>query len=223
MKTNLLILTLFLSKSFLLAQTFEEKGGVVAVEAEHFVLQSKDEVRKWYVIDESFRSDLEDNDPVHAKSASGGKYLEILPDTRSTHDDKLLHGENFSNAPGKSGVLTYKIFFNTPGKYYVWVRAYSTGTEDNGIHVGLDNEWPESGQRMQWCEGKNQWTWASQRRTQEVHCGEEKLIYLDIKTKGLHTVHFSMREDGFEFDKFVLEQEYVKPEGAGPKELEFKK
>ena len=29
-------------------------------------------------------------------------------------------------------------------------------------------------------------------------------IWLDIKEPGLHTIMFSMREDGFEFDKFLL-------------------
>jgi hypothetical protein len=57
---------------------------------------------------------------------------------------------------------------------------------------------------MQWCEGKNQWTWASKQRTDANHCGEPYHIFLDVDTKGEHTVQFSMREDGFEFDKFIL-------------------
>jgi hypothetical protein len=93
----------------------------------------------------------------------------------------------------------------------VWVRAHSTGSEDNGIHVGLNGEWVPSGQRMQWCEGKKQWSWASKQRTKEVHCGVEQLIYLDIPTTGLHTISFSMREDGFEFDKFILTKVFETP------------
>ena len=165
---------------------------------------------------------------IHSKEfrdigSSGQAYLEILPDTRRNHQEKLIAGENFSNQPGQLGLLHYQIFFNNPGRYYVWVRAYSTGSEDNGIHVGLNGQWVESGQRMQWCEGKEQWTWASKQRTQEVHCGVEKLIYLDIDTPGRHTVSFSMREDGFEFDKFVLSQRYEQPEGLGPPESLFKR
>ena len=145
--------------------------------------------------------------------------MEILPDTRKNHDEQLIRGENFSNVPGKLAILDYKIYFNTPGKYYVWVRAFSTGSEDNGIHVGLNGEWVESGQRMQWCEGKNEWTWASKQRTKEDHCGVEQQIYLEIPDKGWHTVSFSMREDGFEFDKFILSQEYEMPEGVGVAEM----
>ncbi len=33
---------------------------------------------------------------------------------------------------------------------YVWARAYSSGAEDNSLHVGLDAAWPESGVRLHW-------------------------------------------------------------------------
>lgn len=197
---------------------FEEKDGILAVEAEHFFKQSKSEIRKWEIIDADFKHE-EDPEPKHYTSASGHQYVECLPDTRTTHDDKLTVGENFSNRAGEMAVLHYKIYINNPGKYYVWVRAYSTGTEDNGIHVGIDNSWPASGQRMQWCEGKNQWTWDSKQRTQEIHCGEPELIYLEIQEAGEHEIQFSMREDGFEFDKFILKKVYEKPNAYGPKEI----
>jgi hypothetical protein len=46
-----------------------------------------------------------------------------------------------------------------------------------------------------------------------------ELIYLEIAETGTHEIQFSMREDGFEFDKFVLTKAYEKPEGVGPEEL----
>lgn len=198
---------------------FEEVDGLVAVEAEDFSRQSKDDIRRWYVTGkESSGAPGPDGDPSHADSASGEAYLEALPDTRRTHSDKLIHGENFSNEPGKMAVLDYRVHINTPGRYYVWARAYSTGPEDNGLHVGLNGEWPESGQRLQWCEGKNTWRWESRQRTNEQHCGEPHKIYLDIEKPGLHVVSFSMREDGFEFDKWLmtLDRELERPQDAGP-------
>ncbi len=173
-----------------------EINGRVEVEAEHFTAQTKAERRKWVIVKDQ-----------HASLASGESYIECRPDTRVTHDDKLIPGENFSNIAGEMAVLSYQVNFKTTGRYYVWVRAYSTGSEDNGIHVGLDGQWPESGKRMQWCEGKNAWTWESKQRTQAVHCGEPYLIYLDVEAAGRHIVQFSMREDGFEFDKFLLTRE----------------
>ncbi|MFC2090301.1 DUF5060 domain-containing protein [Bacteroidota bacterium] len=198
---------------------FEEKDGMVAVEAEHFFKQTKSDVRRWYRFSKTEAPSVgRDDDPSHCFGASNNAYLEILPDTRVTHDDALIGGENFEGLPGKMAFLHYKVFFNTPGRYYVWVRAFSTGAEDNGLHVGLDGEWPESGARLQWCEGKNTWRWESKQRTEEVHCGEPYLIYLDIREPGAHEIMFSMREDGFEFDKFLLtnDKNYSPGEGVGP-------
>lgn len=197
---------------------FEEKEGILAVEAEHFFQQSLTDIRKWYIYSQEQQPKLEpDIDGFHGNQASRNGYIELLPDSRENHDDKLVQEENFTNSPGAMAVLHYKVKINTPGRYYVWVRAFSTGTEDNGLHVGFDNTWPEHGQRMQWCEGKNNWTWGSRQRTKEEHCGIAKEIYLDIDEAGVHDIQFSMREDGFEFDKFILTQDidYI-PHGVGP-------
>ncbi|MBN2314415.1 MAG: DUF5060 domain-containing protein, partial [Sedimentisphaerales bacterium] len=205
---------------------FEEVDGQVAVEAEHFAVQTETEKRQWYITTTDRTPDVSpDGDENHADSASGGAYLEILPDTRRTHDNKLIQGDNFSNEPGKMAVLVYPVHFNTPGRYYVWVRAYSTGSEDNGLHAGLDGVWPESGQRLQWCEGKRSWRWESKQRTQKEHCGEPYKIYLDIEQPGLHTIEFSMREDGFEFDKWLMttNRDFTRPAGKGPAERHHKK
>ncbi|WP_298551396.1 hypothetical protein [uncultured Algibacter sp.] len=198
---------------------FEEKSGLVAIEAEFFYKQTNTNVRQWYRSSKFEKPNAgRDEDTLHVYGSSNNAYLEILPDTRVTHDDALIKGENFSDVPGVLATLHYKVKFNTPGRYYVWVRAMSTGSEDNGIHVGLNGEWPESGQRMQWCDGKTRWTWASKQRTKEIHCGIPHNIYLDIKEAGVHDILFSMREDGFEFDKFILAQDklYI-PKGKGAK------
>jgi hypothetical protein len=198
---------------------FKEVKGMVAVEAEHFAAQTHDTVRKWYVTSSKHTPEVTpDGDSSHANSASGSAYVEILPDTRRTHADKLTAGQNFSNEAGNMAILIYPVQFNTPGRYYVWVRAYSTGSEDNGIHVGIDGEWPASGQRLQWCEGKNTWHWESKQRTEKVHCDEPYKIYIDVEEPELHTIEFSMREDGFEFDKWLmtLEREFKRPDDAGP-------
>ena len=198
---------------------FEEHNGLVAGEAELFAEQTKDETRRWYVTTSEKDPDVQpDGDENHAGLASAGAYIEILPDTRRTHGDKLTAGENFSNEPGKMAIVAYPVYFNTTGRYYVWVRAYSTGSEDNGLHVGLNGTWPETGQRLQWCDGKNSWRWESKQRTQKQHCGEPHKIFLDIEEPGLHVISFSMREDGFEFDKWFMttDRGMQRPDDAGP-------
>ncbi|MEM7478696.1 MAG: DUF5060 domain-containing protein [Planctomycetota bacterium] len=198
---------------------FAEINGKVVVEAEHYFDQSKNDERSFHLTHSKMTPSISpDGDPSHVAGASGGAYLEILPDTRRTHDDKLIRGENFSPEPGKLAVLSYKVHFSNPGKYYVWVRAYSTGSEDNGLHVGIDGTWPASGQRLQWCQGKKTWRWESKQRTESEHCGEPYKIFLQVDKAGEHVIHFSMREDGFEFDKWIMtkEREFKRPDGVGP-------
>lgn len=194
---------------------FEEKKGIVAIETEFFYKQSKSQKRKWFRFNKHFS-------PVTTKEnrsigASNNGYIQLLPDTRITHDDVLMRGENFSNTAGAMGVVTYRVKINSPGRYFIWTRAFSTGSEDNGVHVGINGKWPQSGQRIQWCEGKNKWTWSNKQRTKEAHCGVPQKLYLDIPSAGYHDIEFSMREDGFAMDKFVLtlDEAYV-PNARGP-------
>ncbi|WP_430931673.1 DUF5060 domain-containing protein [Saccharicrinis sp. 156] len=201
---------------------FQENDGLVAVEAEYFYRQSKNDLRQWYMYQKDVWPKVgRDDDDPHCKGASNNSYIEIIPDTRVTHDDKLIPNENFCGEAGKMALVHYKVNFKTTGRYYVWVRAYSTGSEDNGLHVGLDGEWPESGQRLQWCTNKHSWHWESKQRTEKQHCGVPHFIYLDIDKSGEHEVAFSMREDGFEFDKFILTNDinYVPNADEGPKVL----
>jgi len=196
---------------------FEEVDGVVAVEAEHFAKQTLNKVRSWYVFTPDQQPEIDpDGDPPHLADASGGAYVEILPDTRRTHGDKLVSGQNFVNQPGKMAVLHYRVHFNTPGKYYVWARIFSTGTEDNGMHVGIDGTWPETGQRMQWT-GKRKWVWGSKQRTAKKHGGEPYKLFLHVDKPGEHVISFSMREDGTEFDKWMMIREKkASVTGPGP-------
>jgi hypothetical protein len=190
---------------------FEEKNGLLEVEAEAFHFNSNNESpRKWYVRSEKNPAPFE-KVTDHVASASGQAYIEAMPDTRVTHGDVLIQGENFFPVAGTGGVVSYKVKINTPGTYYVWVKAYSSGPEDNGLHVGVDGEWPESGQRIQLCEGKHKWTWSSAQRVPENHCGYTQTITLNFEKAGEHIISFSMREDGFELDKWalVMDKNYI--------------
>jgi hypothetical protein len=196
---------------------FGGTGGTVAVESEHFYKQTLSDKRAWHITSSKHTPDLKpDSDGSHVGGASGGAYVESLPDTRTNHDEKLIKGENFTDEAGLMAVLHYKVNISTPGRYYVWVRAFSSDSEDNGVHVGLNGQWPESGQRWQTVK-KHDWAWECKQRTPEVHTGVPMQLFLDIEKAGENEIMFSMREDGFEMDKFILasDKEY-KPEGKGP-------
>lgn len=202
-------------------RNYVEEDGMVAVEAEHFVAQSNDKIRRWYITDaDTLPIDEADFDGNHSSGASGGTYIEILPDTRTNHDEALIHytdpetDANFAPIPGTMGILSYPIYFNTAGLYVFWARAYSTGGEDNGLHVGINGTWPESSARVQLCPGKHQWTWSSAQRRSHNHCGEPLTVLVSVPSPGMHTILLSMREDGYELDKFILTKDFkFVPEG----------
>ncbi len=198
-----------------------EVDGVVAIEGESFARMENTEHREWVRFDATSAPDIApDPDPPHLEGASGGAYLEALPDTRVTHDDPLVSGESFHGSGGTGPMLTYPVRFETAGRYIVWVRAYSTGGEDNGLHVGIDGAFPEESARVQFCSGKNRWTWSSAQRRSSNHCGTPRTVFLTVDAPGEHEVHLSMREDGFELDKVLLVlDEGFEPSGPGPDEV----
>lgn len=189
-----------------------ETGGLVAIESESYSsIDNKDYKANWFITSPGNVPNVRpDPDGAHTSGASGDSYLELLPDTRVTHDDTLIKSgvnTNLATNGGEGPTVNYRVYFNTPGLYYVWLRAYSTGSEDNGAHVGINGNWSSSGERVQWCTGKNRWTWSSAQRVDSNHCGIPKTITLNVPSKGIHTISVSMREDGFELDKIILAKE----------------
>jgi hypothetical protein len=183
---------------------FEERDGIVTIEAEHFHRQTLADKRAWHITSSPAVPAVKpDADPAHLAGASGGAYVECLPDTRQTHADTLIKGDNFSDEPGRMAVLHYRVRVTTPGRYYVWARVYSTGSEDNGLHFGLDGRWPASGARWQTTR-KDGWHWDCRQRTAQVHVGVPMQSWLDIATPGEHELLLSMREDGTEVDQILL-------------------
>ena len=111
-------------------------------------------------------------------------------------------------------ILSYDVNFKTAGRYYVWVRAFSTDGNDNSIHVGLNDEWPETGNKLFICEDLfNKWSWSSTKFNGTERCVSKKRVYIDVEEPGFQKVMFSMLEDGFEFDKFLLtKNQFYKPD-----------
>lgn len=62
---------------------FEEKQGMVVVEAEFFYKQSKTDVREWHRSSKNEQPNVgRDEDTLHVYGASNNAYIEVLPDTR---------------------------------------------------------------------------------------------------------------------------------------------
>jgi hypothetical protein len=176
-------------------------GETITVEAESFAKQTLAEKRSWQIKTEQ-------------PGASGGAYIQLLPDTRRSHADKLIKGENFSDEAGKMAVLEYPIEVKVSGRYYVWARTWSSNSEDNGLHFGLNGEWQDSGKRWQTVESDG-WHWDCKQRTPDEHTGVPMQLWLDIDKPGPHTLMLSMREDGATVDQIMLVSDaQFRPEGV---------
>lgn len=234
---------------------FEEVDGIVSVEAEHYFDQVNNDPTAifWYTFEDgSAPPDVEcvtntvcnggnapdcnqyadcDPDGIDPAEAAGGAYVEALPDRRRDDSEAGTGNLGVVNDPTNSAVLEYRVNFTQTGRYYVWGRARGQGPAANGIHLGLDDTWPDndlidpSSMRMQFPNG---WQWTQNRRGGAQHTGvsgtdevsvRDANIWLQIDEPGVHIIRWGMREDGLEFDKFLmaLDPDYV-PEDDGPPE-----
>jgi hypothetical protein len=197
---------------------FGEKDGLVVVEAEHFFLQTMTSKRAWYINSPIHRPGVwPDHDTASFADASGFAYVEALPDLFHSDDDPIIPGDNLGNGGGKMAVLHYNVVLENPGKYYIWTRLRSNDQEDNTTQGGFDDIWPQSAQTLQSPVNHKDWIWKSENRLSR-NPWKTGRAYLDITASGKHVIQFCMREDGEEFDKFILTRDslFIPGEGTGP-------
>jgi hypothetical protein len=197
----------------------ETVDGMVVIEAEHYTRQQRDMIRRWYLNSAQHSPTAKpDGDPVKVGDAGGGAYMEVLPDTFVTDDDRPIDGINLGLDPGSVAVLCYKVNFSQPGRYYIWTRMCSDDEEDNTLNAGLNDEWPASAKCLQFQKHTKAWQWGNLIRDPKGPQYPRLLAWLDVPTAGVHTVMYSMREDGCSFDRFLLttNKDFAKPEGVGP-------
>jgi hypothetical protein len=178
--------------------------NVISFEAENFYVQRKTDSRHWHLGSKNHTPSIgPDSDPSHVLGASEDAYLELLPDGRQKDADGINSKNSICGEPGVKAILGYKFKVDAPGRYYVWIRAYAVDGDDNTLHVGLNEQWPESGKKMHFT-GK-EWKWSNtQRETKEP-------IFIDVTAAGVNELQLSMREDGCEIDRIVMtkDKDYV--------------
>ena len=125
---------------------------------------------------------------THA-GASGGAGLTVA-DAGMKHDTSYQSYDPTVDAPK----LDYIVEFVQTGTYYIWVRGM--GADDgNSIHIGLDGEMVDSGEKIQFGDdGSVNWVWSNLNR-------DGRPAKLVIGEVGEHTLNLWMREDGVSIDK----------------------
>ena len=187
---------------------FQEEGGVVSIEAEHYhdMLNAID--AQWELTDATtIPNSIEEQAPdgSHTLGSSGGAYLEALPDVGINNQDD-----------GNAGpILAYNVNFAEAGTCYCSIRLYSSNADnDNSVNIGLSGSFPNTGIQIS-TQRTLEWSWAY------VYGGGNNLnlrCALDIPAPGEYQVMISMREDGAELDKFVCSRDEGFMEGEGPPE-----
>ena len=159
-------------------------GNMVVMEAEHFHERQARGGKSWQT--------------VTVRHSSAGESLQALPNT----------GANVqTNYATLSPHLAYRVVFEVPGRYYVWVRAKAASNDDDSLHIGLNGVPVASGERIE--QIFDFWTWSSVR-------GDASRAFVDVPAAGEHVVDVWMREDGVVIDKILLTTDAdFEPEGQG--------
>jgi hypothetical protein len=156
--------------------SFEEKNGVVSMEAENFKSQVGYSV-------------------VGNAQASASKVMQV----------------------GGGGSLNFEFDVKTPGTWYVWIRTYATTSEDNGIHLKVNNsELRHSRGTSDIYLKKGVWSWEPEWQFGESsHSGPIRANFV----AGKNTLSILKRKvERPLIDKIVLTRTNQPPSGFGPPE-----
>lgn len=196
---------------------FGENKGIIAVEAEHFYKQTLTDKRAWY-INSSLHQPMvwPDHDTASYNDTGGLAYVEALPDLFHFEDDPIVQNENLGGM-GTVAVLHYKVNFDKPGRYYIWARFRSNDKEDNTTGAGINGVFPATAQILQSPTSQKKWIWTGDNRLSR-NPWKIGRASIDVSQAGVNDVQFYMREDGEEFDRFVLTTDslFALSEGVGP-------
>ncbi|HKB05858.1 MAG TPA: PQQ-dependent sugar dehydrogenase [Gemmataceae bacterium] len=110
----------------------------------------------------------------------------------------------------RSPRLDYRVYFETAGTHYVWVRGRAGTTADNSLHVGLDGSAVATSDRITGLKPAYRWT-------QTTIGGPVATV--NVSSPGIHTVNVWMAKDGAVIDRLLLttSPDFV-PTGLGPAE-----
>ena len=165
-----------------------EGATLISMEAEYFDVSTSTSTHQWVHV---ARGDSSNDDAMI-----------------TTPDEGQLAGSS-ENTP----MLSYLVYFNHPGKHYIWIRGSGDTNEagignSDSIQVGLNGTVASTAYRIdQFPAG---WTWSR-------HTPDNPVASLNVVNAGVNMVNFWMREDGLAIDKFIItsDPDFV-PSGFGP-------
>jgi hypothetical protein len=221
------------------AAVYNETGGQVVVEAEHFDARTTSATaHHWAVIpDESGSPDT----PADAGflNARGGKYVQSLPDTAGGGENRNAD----TTMPGTGNVIDYKVQINTVGQYRLYLRWGGYDGSSDSIYAEIvDLRDGITGGQADWYRysaningdfatavntttGGTALGWngsgapaGSADQISGGPAGEVPALWT-ISEPGVYTIRLSQREDGSAVDAFILQRSNLaEPTDPGPAE-----
>lgn len=143
---------------------FREQNGLIVFETENFKRRVKAKKaaykQKWELFNQNQQPDINPDPDGVRNGASGGGYLELLPDVKTYHGpDKNTANRGLADLNPDGPIVEYDVTFASKGNYRVWLRMYATKnkagnkvSEANSLHIGYDNTWPFSAARTEMCQ-----------------------------------------------------------------------
>jgi hypothetical protein len=104
---------------------FQESGGQVVMEAEHFMTNVPRASHSWNLTTNG--------------SASGGQVMTSSPNNGAVINTGYVTG---------SPELTFQVNFTTTGTYHVWARGIGPNADADSLHAGIDGTGPGSADRI---------------------------------------------------------------------------
>lgn len=216
---QLLGVTLLLATS-LSAAVYQESGGVVAIEAEHFDSRTRHvhadgQDHHWHVAPTDDGTDFLADFADPFLSARGESYIQVLP-----------------NGPGGGGPnidpkAIYKAFIQTPGLYRLYIRWRGASGSDDSLYASIATlsdgtggtiaDWYRYSQASGTDFAASWQGLAGFERTDAS--GNDTAATWQISTPGIYTIVISQREDGAAVDSIVLQlSNLAAPGEPGPAE-----
>lgn len=168
---------------------FQEQGGQVVFEAEHYANIISRSGHAW-------------NTQTAVAGYVGSGFMRAEPNDGANIDTSYTT---------TSPELQYQVQFASTGTYYVWLRSENDAGTDDSVHVGLDGQAVSTADRMS-LSTRLAWAWFQGTMDGPV-------ATLTIASAGQHTINVWMREDGFRLDRLLLTTSATfVPSGNGPAE-----
>ncbi|MEM8484765.1 MAG: hypothetical protein AAF564_04415 [Bacteroidota bacterium] len=169
---------------------FDAQKGRVVIEAEHFDGERSYNNQRWTV--QRDRSGY-----------TGQGAIVVSPDRgvriRSRYNKR-------------SPEVTYPVYFEDPGRYYIWMRVWADNNNSNSVHLGINGAANRSSSYIG-TDTYRTWVWTQQRQD------SDDAARIDVPSAGMKELNVWMREDGFYIDRIILTKDRnYRPEGSGPPE-----